>query len=74
MNPSTTMSVDNGEVEQLRAFIDETIAEVADARNTFRHQEDLVNAFNGDATATSYAATIARANKFEARLVAARAR
>ena len=74
MNPSTSMSAENREVEQLRAFIDETIAEVAGAKNKFSHQEDLVDAFNGNATAVGYAAAVARANKFEARLVAARAR
>ena len=30
-NPSTSMSGENREVGQLRAFIDETIAEVAEA-------------------------------------------
>ena len=74
MNPSSSMSAENREVEQLRAFIDETTAEVADYRNKFSHQEDLVDAFQGDATAVDYAAAMARANKFEARLVAARAR
>ena len=75
MNPSTSMSAEqNKEVEQLRAVIDETIAEVAEARNKFEHHEDLVDAFNGDATATGYAVAIARADKFEARLIAARAR
>jgi len=68
------MSAENREVEQLRAFIDETTAEVAEARNKFSHQEDLVDAFNGDATAVGYVAAIARADKFKARLVAARAR
>ncbi len=74
MNPSTSRSAENREVEQLRAFIDETTAEVADAKNKFSHQEDLVDAFNGDATAVGYAAAMARADKLEARLVAARAR
>jgi hypothetical protein len=56
------------------AFIDETTAKVAEARNKFEHHGDLVDAFNGDPTATGYAAAIARADKFEARLIAARAR
>jgi hypothetical protein len=68
------MSTENREVEQLRAFIDETIAEVADARNKFSHREDLVDAFQGDAAAVGYAVAMARADKFKARLVAARAR
>ena len=58
MNPSKSMSAENREVEQLRAFIDETTAEVTDARNKFNHQEDLVDAFQGDATAVGYAAAI----------------
>jgi len=74
MNPSTSMSAENTEVEQLRGFIDETTVDFADARNKFSHQEDLVDAFNGDATAAGYAAAIVRANKFEAQLVAVRAR
>ena len=72
MIPSTSMSVENRKVEQVRAFIDETTTEVADARNNFSQQEDLVDAFNGDATAAGYAAAIAKAYKFEARLVAPR--
>ncbi len=100
MNPSTSMSDENKEVEQLhpngemmssahpfvrdifysilfeqlRAFIDETTAEVAEARNKFNYQEDLVEAFNGDGTSMGYVAAMARADKFEARLAAARAR
>ena len=74
MNPSTSMSAENREVEKLCAFIDETNAEVADAKNKFSYQEDLIDALNGDATAAGYTTAIARANKFEARLVAARAR
>jgi hypothetical protein len=68
------MSAENIEVEELRAFIDETTAEVAEAMNKISHQEDLVDAFNGDDTAVGYAAVIVRADKFEARLVVARAR
>ncbi len=68
------MSAENIEVEQLRAFIEETTAEVAEARSKFSHQEDLVDAFNGNNTATGHAAAFAIADKFEARLVCARAR
>ena len=58
MDPSTSMSAENREVEQLRAFIDETATEVAEAINKFCHQEDLVDTFKGDATAMGYAAAI----------------
>jgi hypothetical protein len=74
MNPSSSTPAENREVEQLRAFIDETTAEVTDAKNKSSHQDDLVDAFNGDTMAEGYAAAIARADKFEARLVAAKAR
>ena len=74
MDPSTSMTVANKEVEQLRASIDETSAEVAEASNKFSHQEDLVDAFNDNAVAVGYAAAIVIADKFEARMVAARAR
>ena len=74
MNPSTSMPAENREVEQLRAFIDEATAEFADAMNKFSHQEDLVDAFNGNATALGYAAAIARADKLKARMVVVRAR
>jgi len=74
MNLSTSMSAENKEVEQLRAFIDKTTAEVAEARNKFNHKEDLVDAFNGNASAVGYAAAIAIADKFEARLIDVRAR
>ena len=47
MDPSAALSTENREVEQLRAFIDETTAEVADARDKFKHQEDLVEAYGG---------------------------
>ncbi len=73
MNISTSMSAEYSEVERLRAFIHETIAEVAKAWNKFSHQDVLVEAFNGDDTATGYAASIATADKFEALLVAPRA-
>jgi hypothetical protein len=56
------------------AFIDETTVEVADAWNKFSHQEDLINTFNGDATAVGYAAAMARANKFKSWLAIARPR
>ncbi len=74
MDPSAALSTKNREVEQLRAFVDETTAEVADVRDEFKHQEDLVEAYGGDATAVGFAAAVARADKLEARLVAARAR
>ncbi len=74
MDPSTSISVENREVEQLRDFIDETTTEVAEARNKFKHQEELVDAYNGDANATSYAPAEARVEKFEARLITARVR
>ena len=73
MNPSTSVSAEKKEVEKLRAFIGETNAKVAEARNKFEHQEDLVDAFNGDVTAAGYAAAIAKAGKLEAMLIAARA-
>ena len=74
MDPSTALSTENREVEQLRAFIDETTAEVADARDKFKHQEDLCEAYGGDSTAVGFAAAGLRADKLEARLIAARAR
>jgi len=67
MDPSTSMSVENRVVDQRRAFIDETTAEAVEAKNKFTYQEDLVNAFNGDATAVGYTAAVVRADKFEAR-------
>ena len=74
MDPSAALSTENREVEQLRAFIDETTAEVADARDKFKHQEDLCEAYGGDSTAVGFAAAGLRADKLEARLIAARAR
>ena len=74
MDPSTPMVTGNREVEQLRAIIDETTAEVAEAKNKINHQNDLVDAFNDDATAAGHATVIVKAYKFESRLVTARAR
>jgi hypothetical protein len=74
IDPSTSRTDENTEVEQHRAFIDETIAKVAEARKKFSHKENLVDAFNGDATAVRFVAAICRADKLEARMVVARAR
>jgi hypothetical protein len=47
---------------------------VASLQNKFDHQEELVEAFNGDATAAGFVAVNTKADKIEAPLIAAKAR
>ncbi len=74
MASSAGNSVTNRNIDQLMAFVDQTTAEVAILKNKFDQQEELVDAFNGDATAAGFVAAQAKADKFEARLIAAKAR
>ena len=69
-------SMQNRDVEQMRAFLDQMIAEVAICENNkFDQQhEELVEAFGGDSTAKGFLEAYDRANKLEARLVAAKTR
>jgi hypothetical protein len=69
MNSITDMNID-----QLLVFVDQTTAEVAFLQNKLDHQEELVDAFNGDATAAGFVAAQTKADKIEARLIAAKAR
>ena len=74
MASSAANSVMDRNIEQLLAFVDQTTAEVATLQNKFDLQEELVEAFNGDATAVGFVAATAKADKIEARLIAAKAR
>jgi hypothetical protein len=74
MASSAANSITNINIDQLLAFVDKLAAEVASLHNKFDQQEDLVDAFNGDATATGFVAAQTKADKFEARLIAAKAR
>jgi hypothetical protein len=56
------------------AFVDQTTSEVATLHNKFDQQEELVEAFNGDATDVGFVAANAKAGKIEAPLIAAKAR
>jgi hypothetical protein len=47
---SAVNSVSDGNIEQLLAFVDQTTAEVPSLQNKFDHLEELVDAFNGDAS------------------------
>ncbi len=47
---------------------------MASLKNKFDHLEELVDAFNGDATAAGFVAANNKADKIEARLIAAKAR
>ena len=74
MASSALNSISDRNIEQLLAFNDYTTTELASLQNMFDHQEELVDAFNGDATAVVFVATITKADKIEARLIAAKAR
>ena len=74
MASSTVNSVTDRNIEQLLAFVDHTTVEVASLQNKFDHLEELVDAFNGDITAAGFVAANTKADKIEARLIAAKAR
>ena len=64
----------NRNVEQLRAFFDQTTTEVTIYHNKFYQPEDHVEAFGGDNTAKGFPEAYDMANKLEVRLVAAKTR
>jgi hypothetical protein len=74
MDPSAANSVQHRDVEQLRGFVDQMTVQVATCHNIFDHQEELVDALDGDASASCFAVAQARADKLEDRFVAAKAR
>jgi hypothetical protein len=74
MASSVVNSISDRHIEQLMAFVDQTTAEVASLQDKFDHQEELVDAFNGYATAVDFVAANVKADKIEARLIAAKAR
>ncbi len=74
MASSAANSITDRNIDQLLAFVDQTTGEVATLQNKFDHKEELVDAFNGDATADGFVAANAKADKIEARLIAAKAR
>ena len=74
MASSAANSITDRNIEQYLAFVDQTTSEVATLQNKIDQQEELVEAFNGDATAAGFVAANAKADKIEARLVAAKAR
>jgi hypothetical protein len=52
----------NRDVKQLRAFVDQTTPEVVICQNKF-DQHELVEVFGGDSTAKGFLEAYARANK-----------
>ncbi len=74
MASSAVNSISDRNIEQLLAFVDHTTTEVASLQNKFDHRHELVDAFNGDATAAGFIAADTKAEKIEAQLIAARAR
>ncbi len=74
MASSAVNSVTDGNMDQLLAFVDPTTAEVATLQNKFDQQGNLVDSFNDDATAPGFVAAQTKANKIEARRIAAKAR
>ena len=74
MASSAVTSISNRNIEQLMAFVDQTTAEVASLQDKYDHQEELVEAFKGYANAVDFVAANVKADKIEARLIAAKAR
>ena len=62
MGPSASNSMQNRDVKQLRAFVDQTTPEVVICQNKF-DQHELVEVFGGDSTAKGFLEAYARANK-----------
>ena len=56
MASSAVNSIIDRNIEQLLDFVYQTTAEVASFKNKLDHQEELVGAFDGDATATGFVA------------------
>jgi hypothetical protein len=74
MASSVVNSVTDRNIDQLLAFVDHTTAEVATLQNKFDQQEELADAFGGDASAVAIVAAHAKVDKLETRLIAAKAR
>jgi outer membrane murein-binding lipoprotein Lpp len=74
MDPSTSFSAENRDIEQLRTFVDQTTTDVADLRNKLERQEERVEAFSEEVNAPGAKLAHARADKLEIRLIAAMAR
>jgi hypothetical protein len=74
MDPSTSFFAENRDIEHLRTFVDQTIADAADLRNKFERQEELVETFGEEVNAPGAKLARTRANKLETRLIAAMAR
>ena len=74
MASSAVNSISERNIKQLLAFVDQTTAEVASLQDKFDHQNELVDAFNGDATAVGFVAANVKADKIDARLIATKAR
>jgi hypothetical protein len=74
MASSVVNSITDRNIEQLLAFVDQTTTEFVSLEDKFDHREELVDAFNDDATAAGFVAAQTKADKIEARLIAAKAR
>ncbi len=74
MASSAVNSITDRNIDQLLAFVDQTTADVASLLNKFDQHEELVDAFNGDFTVAGLVAAQTKADKIEARLIAAKAR
>ena len=68
------ISGENSHVDQLRSFVDEVTREVAILQDKFDHQEAPHEAFGDDPAAFGLAATKAKSDKCEERLIAAKSR
>ncbi len=62
MASSAVNIVTNRNIDQLLAFVDHTTVEVASLHNKFDQQDELVDAFGGDATANGFVAAQAKAD------------
>ena len=60
---SAANSITDRNIDQLLAFVNQTTSEVATLLNKFDLHEELVEAFNGDATAVGFVAASAKADK-----------
>ena len=65
MASSAVNSITDRSIDQVMAFVDQTTAEDASLQKKFDQQEELVEAFNGDATAAGFVVSQTKADKIK---------
>ncbi len=74
MTASVLYSVVTASIDQLKTFVDQTTAEVANARNKLEQQDEIVKAFHGENFAVGFTAAQVKADKLKGPMIAAEIR